>query len=71
MLKTIIVAELDAETENDINTELINASIEAILTNKYTSIFENIEKEQLDKSIAELNEFVKKIIREVHIEDNI
>ena len=71
MLKTIIVAELDAETENDIDTELINASIEAILTNKYTPIFANIEKEQLDKSIAELNEFVKKIIREVHIDDNI
>lgn len=33
MLKKIIISELDRETENDIDTELIKASIDAILTN--------------------------------------
>lgn len=42
MLKSIIIAELDAET--DVNTELINASIDAILSTKQEPLFNYVNK---------------------------
>lgn len=71
MLKAIITAELDGETEIDIDVELINACIDAILTNKYRPIFAHIEKEQIDKTSAEIDTFIDKIIGKVNIDDNI
>lgn len=50
MLKKIIIAELDREAENDIDTELIKASIDAILTNKNAPLIDSITKEQLSSS---------------------
>ena len=47
VLKKIIISELDRETENDIDTELIKASIDAILTNKNAPLIDSITKEQL------------------------
>lgn len=47
VLKRIIISELDRETENDIDTELIKASIDAILTNKNAPLIDFITKEQL------------------------
>lgn len=67
MLKTIIADELDGESDIDIDVELIKACIDAILTNKYTPIIAHIEKEQLDKSVSELEKFIDKIIEDVEI----
>lgn len=50
VLKEIIMAELDGETESDVDIELINASIDAILTNKYEPIFKLVSKEKLAES---------------------
>ena len=50
MLKEIIMAELDGETESDVDIELINASIDAVLTNKYEPIFKLVSKEKLAES---------------------
>ena len=62
MLKEIIIAELDAESDTYIVVELINASIDAILTNKNTTVISHIDKEKLDKSIAEVEMFIEKMI---------
>lgn len=50
VLKEIIIAELDGETESDVDIELINASIDAILTNKDEPIFKLVSKEKLAES---------------------
>ena len=50
VLKEIIMAELDGETESDVDIELINASIDAVLTNKYEPIFKLVSKEKLAES---------------------
>ena len=50
VLKEIIMDELDGETESDVDIELINASIDAVLTNKYEPIFKLVSKEKLAES---------------------
>ena len=67
----IIMDELDGETEIDIDIELINASIDAILTNKYTPIIAHIEKERLDKSSAAIDDMIEQLIKDVDIDDKI
>lgn len=62
MLKKIIIAELDAKT--DVDTELINASIDAILSTKYEPIFKHVDKEELAKSSEELCNFILSCIDE-------
>ncbi len=62
MLKEIIIAELDAET--DVDTELINASIDAILSTKHEPIFDHIDKEEFIKRFDEYYEIILRYIDE-------
>lgn len=68
-LKKIVMAELDGETEFDINTVLINACVEAITENKRAHLFGYKNEEKLNKTIREIEEFIKEIIGET--DDNI
>ena len=61
-LKKIIMAELDAETDVDI--ELINASINAILSTKHEPIFEQIDKEEFIRSFDEYYNIILSYIDE-------
>lgn len=70
-LKKTIIAELDGETDTDIDIGLIDACVDAILINKRTAIITHTEKETLDKNQIDVNDFVEKIIRKVDIDDNI
>ena len=69
MLKSIIIAELDAET--DVNTELINASIDAILSTKQEPLFNYVNKEQFLKRFEEYYELIFKKIESADLEDKI
>lgn len=62
MLKKIIIAELDAEA--DVDTELINASIDAILSTKQESLFKHIDKESLIKNFDEYYNIILSYIGE-------
>lgn len=61
-LKKIIMAELDAET--DVDTELINASVDAILSTKHEPIFEQIDKEEFIRSFDEYYNIILSYIDE-------
>lgn len=60
MLKEIIIAELDAET--DVDTELIKASINAILSTKREPIFDYINKEEFIKCFDKYYEIILRYI---------
>lgn len=62
MLKEIIIAELDTETDVDI--ELIDASINAILSTKHEPIFDHIDKEEFSKRFDEYYEIILRYINE-------
>lgn len=64
MLKEIVIAELDGETEFDINIDLINSCVEAIVENKRVPIWGYKDEERLNNSIKELEEFIKEIVGE-------
>lgn len=59
-LKKIIMAELDAET--DVDTELIKASINAILSTKREPIFDYINKEEFIKCFDKYYEIILRYI---------
>ena len=69
MLKETVIAELEGETEYDINTDLIRACVEAISENKRMSIFDRKDEEQLNKIIKQSENFIRGIIGET--DDNI
>lgn len=64
MLKETVIAELDGETEFDINTDLISACVEAIAENKRMPIFDHKDEEQFNKIIKQSEKFIKGIIGE-------